>query len=92
MLSFVDRFTLFRIVLGDFDFIALQTAHRVLGPLFFVLYVFFIYFVLINMFLAIISDTYTDVKDELAEQKGNMEITDYLKQVSNWVKVKFRSC
>ena len=67
--------------MGDFDFVALQTANRVLGPLFFVCYVFFIYFVLMNMFLAIINDTYSDVKDELAVQKNNLEMTDYLKQV-----------
>uniref|UniRef100_A0A1I8G2W2 Polycystin-2 n=1 Tax=Macrostomum lignano TaxID=282301 RepID=A0A1I8G2W2_9PLAT len=53
-------FTLFRIILGDFDFHELENAHRVLGPIFFLLYVFFVFFVLINMFLAIINDTYSE--------------------------------
>ncbi|PAA70221.1 hypothetical protein BOX15_Mlig009158g1 [Macrostomum lignano] len=73
-------FTLFRIILGDFDFNSLQTAHRVLGPLYFLLYVFFVFFVLINMFLAIINDTYSEVKSELANQPNDFEMTDYFKQ------------
>ncbi|CAF4228653.1 unnamed protein product [Adineta steineri] len=46
-------YTLFLIILGSFDFPALQQAHRVLGPIFFLTYVFFVFFVLLNMFLAI---------------------------------------
>uniref|UniRef100_A0A1I8FHI7 PKD_channel domain-containing protein n=1 Tax=Macrostomum lignano TaxID=282301 RepID=A0A1I8FHI7_9PLAT len=57
-------FTLFRIILGDFDFHELENAHRVLGPIFFLLYVFFVFFVLINMFLAIINDTYSELDFE----------------------------
>ena len=40
------RFTLFRIILGDFNFHELEEANRVLGPLYFMLYVFFVFFVL----------------------------------------------
>jgi len=39
-------FTLFRLILGDFDFPALQQANRVLGPAFFCLYIFFVFFIL----------------------------------------------
>ncbi|PAA75824.1 hypothetical protein BOX15_Mlig005060g3, partial [Macrostomum lignano] len=73
-------FTLFRIILGDFDFNSLQTANRVLGPIFFILYVFFVFFVLINMFLAIINDTYSQVKSDLSMQQNEFEMTDYFKQ------------
>ncbi|PAA56728.1 hypothetical protein BOX15_Mlig009305g2 [Macrostomum lignano] len=73
-------FTLFRIILGDFDFASLQNAHRVLGPIYFILYVFFVFFVLINMFLAIINDTYSEVKSNLANQPNDFEMTDYFKQ------------
>ena len=41
------RFTLFRIVLGDFDFHELEEANRVIGPIFFLTYVFFVFFVLL---------------------------------------------
>ncbi|XP_052236513.1 polycystic kidney disease 2-like 1 protein isoform X2 [Dreissena polymorpha] len=73
-------FTLFRIILGDFNFDQLEAANRVLGPIFFILFVFFVFFVLINMFLAIINDTYSEVKGDMANQKNEFEITDYFKR------------
>ncbi|KAL4239712.1 TRP-like ion channel Pkd2 [Mactra antiquata] len=73
-------FTLFRIILGDFDFDQLEAANRVLGPIFFMLFVFFVFFVLINMFLAIINDTYSEVKGDMANQKNEFEMTDYFKR------------
>ncbi|ESN98346.1 hypothetical protein HELRODRAFT_84784, partial [Helobdella robusta] len=73
-------FTLFRFILGDFDFASLQQANRVLGPIYFVCFVFFMFFILLNMFLAIINDTYSEVKSELAEAKNEFEMGDYFKQ------------
>ncbi|XP_076327240.1 polycystin-2-like protein 1 isoform X2 [Tachypleus tridentatus] len=76
-------FTLLRIILGDFDFYEIEAANRVLGPIFFLSYVFFVFFVLMNMFLAIINDTYSEVKAEIANQKNEFEIVDYFKQGIN---------
>lgn len=73
-------FTLFRIILGDFNFREIENANRILGPIFFITYVFFVFFVLINMFLAIINDTYAEVKSDLAQQKSEFEISDYFKR------------
>uniref|UniRef100_A0A3B3CE36 Polycystic kidney disease 2-like 1 n=1 Tax=Oryzias melastigma TaxID=30732 RepID=A0A3B3CE36_ORYME len=73
-------FTQFRIILGDFNFDAIDQANRVLGPIYFVTYVFFVFFVLLNMFLAIINDTYSEVKEELSSQKDELQITDIIKQ------------
>ncbi|XP_013875367.1 polycystic kidney disease 2-like 1 protein [Austrofundulus limnaeus] len=73
-------FTQFRIILGDFDFDAIDNANRILGPIYFVTYVFFVFFVLLNMFLAIINDTYSEVKEELSSQKDELQITDIIKQ------------
>uniref|UniRef100_A0AAY4C6X6 EF-hand domain-containing protein n=1 Tax=Denticeps clupeoides TaxID=299321 RepID=A0AAY4C6X6_9TELE len=73
-------FTQFRIILGDFDYNAIDQANRVLGPIYFFTYVFFVFFVLLNMFLAIINDTYTEVKEELASQKDDLQISQILKQ------------
>nr|CAH8862020.1 unnamed protein product [Trichobilharzia regenti] len=72
-------FTLFRIILGDFDFNALQTANRVFGPIYFIVYVFFVFFVLINMFIAIINETYSSVKSDLEKQPNEFEMKDFLK-------------
>jgi len=73
-------YTLFRIILGDFNFREIQDANRILGPIFFITYVFFVFFVLINMFLAIINDTYAEVKSDLAQQESEFEIGDYFKR------------
>lgn len=40
------------------------------------------HFYLQNMFLAIINDTYSEVKEELAGQKDELQISDLLKQVT----------
>ncbi|XP_030835833.1 polycystic kidney disease protein 2 isoform X3 [Strongylocentrotus purpuratus] len=73
-------YTLFRIVLGDFNFHELEAANRFMGPIFFLTYVFVVFFVLLNMFLAIINDTYSEVKSDIALQKSEFEITDYFKK------------
>ncbi|XP_073934629.1 polycystin-2-like protein 1 isoform X1 [Castor canadensis] len=76
-------FTQFRIILGDFDYNAIDNANRILGPVYFVTYIFFVFFVLLNMFLAIINDTYSEVKEELAGQKDELQLSDLLKQGYN---------
>ncbi|XP_045137075.1 polycystin-2-like isoform X3 [Portunus trituberculatus] len=82
--KFIDAvFTLLRTILGDFNFHEIEEANRVLGPIFFICYVFFVYFVLLNMFLAIINDTYSEVKIEIANQRNEFEIADYFKRGYN---------
>ncbi|XP_017486061.1 PREDICTED: polycystic kidney disease 2-like 1 protein [Rhagoletis zephyria] len=76
-------FTLLRLILGDFDFQALESANRVLGPIFFLSYIFFVFFVLMNMFLAIINDTYAEVKSELSNETDDFAVMDYFKGISN---------
>ncbi|XP_034040309.1 polycystic kidney disease 2-like 1 protein [Thalassophryne amazonica] len=85
-------FTQFRIILGDFDYDAIDRANRVLGPIYFVTYVFFVFFVLLNMFLAIINDTYSEVKEELSSQKDELHITDIIKQsyMKTFMKLKLK--
>lgn len=78
-------YTLFRIILGDFDFESLEAANRLLGPIFFLTYVFFVFFVLLNMFIAIINDSYGEIKAELASQKSDIELGMYLKKGYNKV-------
>ena len=71
---------MFRIILGDFDFATLESQSRVLGPIYFLSYVFFVFFVLLNMFLAIINDTYSDVKSDISTQKSDIELGEYFKR------------
>ncbi|XP_013358211.1 PREDICTED: polycystin-2 [Chinchilla lanigera] len=73
-------FTQFRIILGDVNFAEIEEANRVLGPLYFTTFVFFMFFILLNMFLAIINDTYSEVKSDLAQQKAEMELSDLIRK------------
>ncbi|TRY56170.1 hypothetical protein DNTS_002527 [Danionella cerebrum] len=83
-------FTQFRIILGDFDFSEIEEADSVLGPIYFTTFVFFIFMILLNMFLAIISDTYSEVKADMAQQRSEMEITDLIKKSYNRAMVKLK--
>jgi hypothetical protein len=73
-------FTLFRLLLGDFDFVTLRTFFPILGPLFFASFVFIGFFVLLNMFRAIINDSYSKVKEEMEENEPEFMLSDYLKK------------
>ena len=47
-----------------------------IGPAFFIFYIFVVFFILLNMFLAIINDTYSEVKSEMELTRVQFEITD----------------
>ncbi|CAF3593691.1 unnamed protein product [Rotaria sp. Silwood1] len=57
-------FALFRMILGDFDLYAMRNIGQIIGPLFLFSYIYFVYFVLLNMFLAIINETYSRVESD----------------------------
>jgi len=59
----------------------LQQANWIIGPAYFVVYIFFIFFILLNMFLAIINDAYSEVKAEMSRQKHEFEMIDFFKKV-----------
>ena len=41
-------FTQFRLILGDFNFPAIEDANPFFGPMYFVLYIFFVFFILMG--------------------------------------------
>ncbi|KAB0800661.1 hypothetical protein PPYR_06400 [Photinus pyralis] len=57
--------TLFRTVLGDFNYAELDEADRIFAPIFFISYIFVVFYILMNMFLAIVNDAYADCKVEM---------------------------
>ncbi|XP_029996146.1 polycystin-2 isoform X2 [Sphaeramia orbicularis] len=83
-------FTQFRIILGDFEFSEIEEANPVLGPIYFTTFVFFIFFILMNMFLAIINDTYSEVKADMSQHRSEMEMTDLIKKGCNKALMKLR--
>ncbi|XP_013887336.1 polycystin-2 isoform X2 [Austrofundulus limnaeus] len=83
-------FTQFRIILGDFNYSEIEEANPVLGPIYFSTFVIFIFFILMNMFLAIINDTYSEVKADMSQQRSEMEMTDLIKKGCNKALMKLR--
>jgi hypothetical protein len=73
-------FTLFLIILGEFDFTSIESANRILGPIFFTTYVFFVFFVLFNMFIAIINEAYMIVKERIKTEEDYFPIAKYVRR------------
>ena len=72
---------MFAILVGDFDFDGLIREHYYAGPIFIMTYLLSVMFIVLSMFLAVINDTYAEVRVELAEAKDNFGIGDFLKKV-----------
>ncbi|CAG2064213.1 unnamed protein product [Timema podura] len=73
----VSLFSLLRIIQADFDYDELDKASKLIGPIYFIFFILIFYFVLTNMFLAIICDTYSSVKSEIAV-KRQRELKDII--------------
>ncbi|RHZ22965.1 hypothetical protein DYB37_006653 [Aphanomyces astaci] len=58
-------YTLLHIVTGEMSLTDLRLANRVLGPFFFISFVFLMMFIILNIFIVIVSEAYTDTKKEL---------------------------
>ncbi|KAM7361435.1 polycystic kidney disease 2 [Cochliomyia hominivorax] len=67
----ISVITLMRMFLGDFEYQLIEEANHILGPIYFLTYVLFVFFILLNMFLAIINDTYGAVKSEVLMGRSN---------------------
>ena len=64
--------------LGAFNFHALVEAHNVLGPIFFFTFTFVVNFILINVFVAIISEALKAVTSDVANQSNEHEMLDFM--------------
>ncbi|NWW85274.1 PK2L2 protein, partial [Rhynochetos jubatus] len=84
-------FTQFRIVLGDFNFETVEAANRILGPIYFMTFVFFVLFILLNMVLAIINDTYAEVKADFEViPSPELRIRDFFRESCSKALVKLK--
>lgn len=70
--------TTLAMTLGKTYFTDLSHAEPVLGPIFFAVFVIAIQFFLLNMFMAIIMDTYSDVNSEIDENSPEFEMAGFL--------------
>ncbi len=70
--------TQFSMTMGDFDFEALVSVNVVFGSLYFFAFIGLNVMVLMNMFVAIINDSYAEVQEEAAEKENEFELVDYV--------------
>ncbi|KAF0304797.1 Polycystin-2 [Amphibalanus amphitrite] len=68
-------------LLGDIDFETMYETHGGLGVCFYLAFVLIMTFIVLNMFLAILGDSFTDVKQELKEARNQYELLDFCKGI-----------
>ena len=69
--------TMLSMTLGGFDFIGLQNSNRLVGPIFFISYMVFIFLILVNVFLSIVNDSFAEVANDVCNQPNEHEVLDY---------------
>jgi len=70
--------TVMGILLGSFDYRAIDESAPILGPIFFFTFMVFGTFILMNMFLTIVLDVFSEVKQGIDEQENEYEIVDFM--------------
>ncbi|XP_063443914.1 polycystin-1-like protein 2 [Mytilus trossulus] len=70
--------SMFAFTLGSFDFAAMEASQKILGPIFFFLFIFIVYVGLMSIFLTIIADAFNTVKENVANQTNEYEIVDFM--------------
>ena len=70
--------TQFSMTLGDFDFEDLMSVSPVFGSLYFFAFIGLNVIVFMNIFVAIINDSYAEVQEESAEMENEFELVDYV--------------
>ena len=65
-------------LLGKFTLKEMLYANRIIGPIFFCSYTVFMVFILINMFVSIINDAFTEVRSDVEKQSNEYEIVDFM--------------
>jgi hypothetical protein len=70
--------TQFSMTLGDFDFEAIFMVNPTVATLYFFSFIGLNVMVLMNMFIAIINDSFAEVQEETADIQNELEIVDYV--------------
>ena len=65
-------------ILGKFTLKEISEANRVLGPIFFYFYTVTMVFILINVFLSIINESFNAVRNDVEKQANDYEIVDFM--------------
>ena len=63
----ISVLALLRMAVGDFDYTQLEESHHLLTPVLFWVYIFLVFFILMSVFIALISESYEQAKFQLRE-------------------------
>ncbi|XP_049947169.1 polycystic kidney disease 2-like 1 protein [Schistocerca serialis cubense] len=81
--------TLLRTIVGYNIYESIQKADWFFAPIYYIAYVVFVFLILLNMFIAIIVYSYSEVKAEIAVMDDDLHLTDFLKRHFKNVMEKF---
>lgn len=70
--------SLFQLMIGKFDFPAMQAAQPILGPLIFFLYIIIVFTILVSMFMTIIMKAYEKAQHNVEEQSTDYKVVDFM--------------
>ncbi|ESP04059.1 hypothetical protein LOTGIDRAFT_110316, partial [Lottia gigantea] len=70
--------SMFAFALGSFDFESMADTQRILGPIFFFLFIGVVYIGLMSIFLTIIGEAFTRVKEDVTLRTNEYEIVDFM--------------
>ncbi|CAD5112526.1 DgyrCDS1737 [Dimorphilus gyrociliatus] len=77
--------TCLQMLLGRFNFNAMQEASPLLGPVFFFFYVITVAYILINMFLVILNESFSQVRRDLSKQSNDYELVEFMiRRLKTW--------
>eukprot|EP01052_Picozoa_sp_SAG31_P001714 SAG31_NODE_58_length_29669_cov_20.244978_5_plen_138_part_00 len=58
--------SLLRMCVGDFDYEQLESSHYVVGPLLFWIFIILVFFILMSVFIALISQAYDEAREDVS--------------------------
>jgi len=83
-------YSCFYMILGDFNLDVFK-ANQILGPIFFFLFVFLVFFIMLNMFLAIINDAYAEENARVKQQAINVLRSLMKAARATWMEMKAKT-
>ncbi|KAK3612419.1 hypothetical protein CHS0354_032020 [Potamilus streckersoni] len=89
--SMISTFeSLLTLVIGGFDFLTLQNINFVFGPIFVFSFILFIVFVLTNMFITIMNESFVIARKDISKQSNEYEIVSFMwTRFKTWTGIDF---
>lgn len=75
----------FMMMVGKFNFSDMAKASPILGTLMFFLYMVIVFFILLTMFVGIITEAFSAVNDDIKKQSNDYEMVDFIvEKIKDW--------